>query len=305
VSISGSALQTSITGLQTSVSNLQSTVASIPTLTNSSDSGIQLLQDNQIKRLSTGPGLSASSTSTGVSISFNPTLGNGYSLWDGQKLLGIDVSGGMSISAVNDVITINPEWLGVRLTTAERDISRIADRNSPDVKSIDGSTANGNQYWKLGTWNAPQGGHMLRLRVTYCGYGYRARYGTKNYYQPIDLNILIHTLDGFRLPTNTGFQSGAWGYAWFICGYAAPAFVYVDVNPNNNDSYDIYLNTTANPGHILVEASTTAAWTPGVTRASNAPMNPVYIQCIPVWTHMSTTSTYQRSPPTMDTPTAP
>jgi hypothetical protein len=274
-------------------------------LTNSSDSGIQLLQDNQIKRLSTGPGLSASSTSTGVSISFNPTLGNGYSLWDGQKLLGIDVSGGMSISAVNDVITINPEWLGVRVTTAERDISRIANRNSPDVKSIDGSTANGSQTWILGTWDAAQGGHMLRLQVTYCGWGYRVPYGAANYYQPIDLNILIHTLDGRRMPTDSDLLSGAWGYAWFICGYAGPASVYVGVDRNNTDRYYIYLYTQVNPGHILVEAKTTASWTPGVTRSANPPIDALVIQCIPVQTHMSTSSTYMRSPPTMPFATVP
>ena len=44
---------------------------------------------------------------------------------------------------------------------------------------------------------------MLRLRVTYCGYGYAAKYGAKVYYMPIDLNILIHTLDGVRIPTSS------------------------------------------------------------------------------------------------------
>jgi hypothetical protein len=276
----------------------------MPTVTNSTDSGIQLLQNNQIKCLSTGPGLTASSTSTGVSISFNPTLGNGYSLWNGQKLLGIDVSGGMSISAVNDVITINPEWLGVRLTTAERDISRIANKNSPIVSSADTTPYSPGAHWGLGTWNAAQGGHILRLRVTYCGYGYGAMFGDKMYYQPIDLNILIHTLDGRRLPNYTDGLSGAWGYAWFICGYADPAYVFLGVDKDNIDQYQVYIYMSQPTGQILVEASTTATWTPNIA-VIEPPATRIPIQCIPVQTHLSTTSTYKRFPAEMPFTTVP
>jgi hypothetical protein len=210
----------------------------------------------------------------------------------------------MSVYMHNDAIMIDPEWLGVRVTTAERDISRVANRNSPDVKSADAAPYSPGAYWSLGTWNAAQGGHILRLRVTYCGYGYGAIFGTKMYYQPIDLNILIHTLDGQRLPTNTDRLCGAWGYAWFICGYAAPAYVFLGVDSDNIDQYQVYLYTSNHTGHILVEASTTAAWTPNVAMAEQ-PATRLPIQCIPVQTHMSTTSTYKRSPTEMPFTTVP
>jgi hypothetical protein len=305
VSISASALQASITELQTSVSNLQTSVSSIPTVTSSSDSlGVTLFQNTLVKRLRIGPGLSATSTTTYVAISFNPTFGNGLPLWDSGKLLGLDVSSDLGIAMANEKITINSGSLGTRLTTAERTLTAVSDRNSPDVKSLDAGPFGAGGFWRLGTWNAEQGGHILRLRVTYCGYGYGVKFGTKMYYTPIDLNILIHTLDGNRLPTDTEVLSGAWGYAWFICGYAAPAYVYVSVNRNNIDQYYVYLFLGNNTGNILVEASTTATWTTNIVRIER-PDSMLAIQCIPVQTHMSTTSTYKRSPPTMPFTTVP
>jgi hypothetical protein len=207
--------------------------------------------------------------------------------------LSLGAERGLTLTERSGALVLSGELISTTL-------SEVVVKNSPDVKSINGSNTKTAAFWNLGTWQAPQGGHMLRLRVTYCGYGYAAKYGAKVYYMPIDLNILIHTLDGVRIPTSSSsVQSGAFGYAWFICGYAGPVFVYVSVDPNNIDSYQIYLYTDVSPGYILIEASTTATWTPSVTQGTTPPISSVVIQCIPVQTHMSTTSTYVRSPPTM------
>jgi hypothetical protein len=210
---------------------------------------------------------------------------------------------GLGLTVANGEITLDADWINVAIRSLIADIDRINIRSSPDVKSIDAGPYGG-VHWSLGTWNAEQGGHILRLRVTYCGYGSGAIFGAKMYYQPIDLNILIHTLDGQRLPTNTDRLCGAWGYAWFICGYAAPAYVFLGVDSDNIDQYQVYLYTSNHTGHILVEASTTAAWTPNVAMAEQ-PATRLPIQCIPVQTHMSTTSTYKRSPTEMPFTTVP
>jgi hypothetical protein len=141
---------------------------------------------------------------------------------------------------------------------------------------------------------------MLRLRVTFCGFDYGAVYGSKIYHMPVDLNVLLHTLDGIRVPTSdTSVQCGAFGYAWFIAGYAATMSLSVGVDPNDINSYQVYLNTSNCPGQIMVEASTTATWVPGVTKATSPPNATVPIQCIPVQTHMSTASTFRRIPTAM------
>jgi hypothetical protein len=189
------------------------------------------------------------------------------------------------------------------VTSVSGRVTTLENRNSPVVKSIDAFNTISYTWARLGTWDAPPRGHILKLNVVTCGFTCLPQFSgtTTVFHQPLDLTVLMNSGDGtLALQTDVaGRTCSAVGYGYFVCGYAAPLGIKCQPDPSVRSRFHIWMQLTITPGQLLVNASTTSTWTSSTDPpTANYPSGCINISLVPVQTLLSTSLNYARVPST-------